>query len=337
MYSKLIIVNILITFSIATHSQQIVSVDLKMNSENRVDWCSVTVTNQSENQAIAIENIDIKYQLEDLRYFYHGVYGNLRKSGENYELITLSQQLSRPLCSMLLLPKQSVSWERWLRSENYMNISVTYRVLPIDSVSKSVYFEKKNTQLNSLFVPLQKSDFPDYVEIAKQSGIIPLTFVENYENLKQEVANLNVKMYLGKKQENSFEVSIPKMKLIATYNGLEIKLIDSISKQKLFEKIIIYPEAMDLILQFLQKSESIPFLLNKEMFSDIVNVNVPKEDMYFDPGINAINYQDLLKIFKRSEEKKAPIKAICIDSNGLGKQYVLFVGERVSKQGRRGE
>lgn len=79
------------------------------NGMRCVENVCVSVTNPDRDTALAITSVEFQDQLPELRYFFHGIYGRISRSGDNYKHDSWAQELSIPVSSCFLLPGQSTN------------------------------------------------------------------------------------------------------------------------------------------------------------------------------------------------------------------------------------
>jgi hypothetical protein len=81
--------------------------------------------------------------------------------------------------------------------------------------------------------------------------------------------------------------------------------------------------------------EKTAILLNPDVFGEIVEVQTPWRQMYYNPGLTYLDANELRSVLDHAERKLgAELDAVVINPNGLAKQWVLTLGVKVDSAGK---
>ena len=90
-----------------------------------------------------------------------------------------------------------------------------------------------------------------------------------------------------------------------------------------------------LVLCKRSAKKTVPCILSKEYFSDILDVKEPYTKMYYRAGITQVPLKLFPKILARAQDSKLFVNLERIDPNGLNRKHVLTIGVEVDKRGRQ--
>ena len=81
--------------------------------------------------------------------------------------------------------------------------------------------------------------------------------------------------------------------------------------------------------------EKTAILLNPEIFGDIVEVQTPWQEMYYNPGLTELNADELWQVLQLINRKLGlEVESVVINPNGLGRSRVLTIGVKVDSAGK---
>lgn len=81
--------------------------------------------------------------------------------------------------------------------------------------------------------------------------------------------------------------------------------------------------------------EKTAILLNPEIFGDIVKVQTPWQQMYYNPGLTQLDADELWQVLQLVNRKLGlEVESVVINPNGLGKARVLTIGVKVDSSGK---
>jgi hypothetical protein len=308
-----------------------------------VENVSVAITNPRADVAMLVTSLEFIGQLPELRYFYHGVFGQIRKRGENYEHATMTQTLSLPVGTCLLLPRQSASWKRPMRvSGNEYHARVTWREIPADRLGTCVWFRSAVRDfVVDVYEPLSRSRESRYANIAAGTGDLPRVIVEGeFATLSAEI---NVPGVRRREVPTGSSQDVPEGGVVFSLESVAESVVVTNDKvvfrkydvtQRRYEPAPspdISPAAMDLIFLCARaEAKAIPCVLNPEVFGDLVEVKRPFTEMYYNPGITPVPLTTLAAILNRARERHLSVELRRIDPNSLGREHVLVIGVQMA-------
>jgi hypothetical protein len=310
------------------------------NSHLPADNACVAITNPRVDVAMLVTSVEFEGQLPELRYFYHGVYGRIKKNGEDYEHFPMAQTLSLPVGTCLLLPGQSASWKRPIRVlDDGYRAQVTWREIPVESVAASVWFGSSfdKRRLVHVYEPLSEALRPRFCNVAAGTRALPPVIVEG--QFPAVSAKVAVPCVHGAGvppsssddvPEGSIEFRLEPVWDSVVVTGDKVTFRKMPGPRKGYEVIPgpdISPAAIDFIFLCSRGQErTIPCILSPEVFGDLIEVKRAYTEMYYNPGITQVPLKVFSAILERARERNLPVQLRRIDPNSLGRQHVLVIG-----------
>ena len=313
-----------------------------------VENVSVAVTNTLEDRAILITSLEFDGQLPETRYFHHGIYGEIGKQGTTYVHYSMRQQLSRPVGSCFLLPKQSAQWERPLRlvPTGYRAL-VSWREIPVSEVARSLWFcggrDDPDRSGSLVYEPLLPDQQDRYRNMSAGRNGPPLVVLEGdfpEKNVVHQVPCISPYPPADREErlrkegwpKGSVEFSLSPVADSVVISGERIVCRRYDDRTRKYEPVdlgIQQPMVADfLFIHSRDKDPKVPCLLNSQDFGDLIEVRVPSQGRYLDPGITSVPFTLLPKILQRAKERDLAIQLRRIDPNSLGMQLVLSISRR---------
>lgn len=306
-----------------------------------VEQVTVSVTNPRHDVGILIASVEFDGQLPELRYFYHGIYGRISRDEDNYRHASMAQQLSTPVGSCFLLPGQSACWQRPLRVlEAGYEAEIAWREIPKEEIATSVWFRSESKDnVTDVYEPLLHSREATYSNIAAAKAKTPYVVLEG--RFPQHTATKHVTCVrahdAGFGSEDSMEgfpegsinfslspiaenVMITEDQVFFRKYSMKTRAYETVDTPSLKPIVVDY-----LFLRTRSKEKTVPCILPKEHFSNLIDVKEPYTDMYYNPGITEVPLTLFPKILARIEERGLFINLKRIDPNSLGQQHVLIV------------
>jgi len=125
--------------------------------------------------------------------------------------------------------------------------------------------------------------------------------------------------------EGSFELSLQPLaeSVVVTGDKVVFRKYDGASRR--YEPTTT-PDLTSSVWDFLflhWRSKTVPCLLGGKEFADLVEVKMPHQYMYNDPGITPVPLKAFPAVLKRAQERKFRLSVECIDPNSLGRTLVL--------------
>ena len=106
----------------------------------------------------------------------------------------------------------------------------------------------------------------------------------------------------------------------------------STRQQRAYETVdtpLLKPIVLDFLFLCERSTEkTVPCILSKKHFGDILDVKEAYTKMYYNPGVTQVPFELMPKILARAKEQGLPIKLERIDPNSLGRQHVLAIVSR---------
>jgi hypothetical protein len=309
---------------------------------------TVSITNPRQDVGLLITAVEFDGQLPEVRYFHHGIYGSIGKRGGNYEYNPLIQQLSIPVGSCFLLPGQSASWKRSLRIlEGGCQATVAWMEIPKEKIAQSLWFEYPKgakSFADSIFLPLSEANQPRYSNLAAARENMPNVVLEG--NFPRQEATIHADCLiknpwlksdeLKKFPKGSVEISLRPVSenVIVAPETVFFRKFDLDKKAYV---VVESPISSPIVVDFLflcsqSKERTVPCLLSKKHFGDIVEVKEPSRNMYYNPGVTEVPLSLFPKLLARLQERHLGLRIYCIDPNSLGKRLVLTIFETEPKK-----
>lgn len=312
-----------------------------------VETVTVSLTNPFKDTAILVTAVEFDGQLPELRYFLHGIYGKISKKGDSYEHNPMVQQLSMPVGSCFLLPGQSTSWQRPLRIQSGgYEATISWSSIPEMEIATSVWAPSIEADDDTtLYKRLTKDEEALYSNRAA-GKVMPYTVVEGnfpLHSITCHVTCVGICMPPEKIPEgfsaDSVEFRLPPISdsIIVTKDRVVFRNYNMAEKKyETCDSPYLAPEVIDfLFIQSRSKNQTVPCLLASRGFADLMDVQQPRTNMYYDPGITQVPLKRFAELLSRAKELGLPVDIKRIDPNSLGQKLVITVGVHVDKRGRQ--
>lgn len=315
----------------------------------------VALSNATSDSVLIITGLQFIGQLPNTDYYYHGIYGNFKKDNGVYQHNQMTQQLSRPVASKVLLPAQTIVWNYRLRLGKPIRAIIKWKCVSALKAHEMVYYNDGSVKSHfySIYVPLCKKNELKYRALSGIRGATPLCIVEKIDSLKEYTDTISVNLIKERKDHfhnDSTKVNALLRDIHANQNSIVTKyvlshnpavylndsqavFVEYNTQLKKYEKwITLQPTVVDFISSCLNfnttaTSHAVPAIIDDSLFSDIVKVNKPKRNMYYDPGITNLNEAALKKCLIRAKDRKLKINIEVCDPNSLGAMLILKMGK----------
>lgn len=339
-------------YGVDTSPDQIPFLRVYADGQLPVENVRVAITNPYRDRAILVTSVEFDGQLPELRYFYHGVYGNIQREGANFVHRLLAQRLSLPIGTCFLLPRQSTSWQRPMRvlSGGY-RAHLAWREMPCECIATSVWFRSGPIGPGrETYEPLSNDMTTSYNNRTAAMGGAPPVIIEG--EFPARSCGIPAPCVIARPHDLDRERERYHLPKGAVRYHLPILGVDSLLVQD--EKVtfvkysqmrealdpLVAPDIAPTVVNFLflysrHSEETIPCILSCDVFGDLIEVRKPSTNMYYDPGITPVALKTFPRIFGRAGERELPVVLRRIDSNSLGRRHVLVIGVEVDDRGRR--
>ncbi len=312
---------------------------------------TITITNPSKDVGMLITSIEFEGQLPTLRYFYHGIYGGIRKKGDKYFHFGMEQQLSRPVGSCFLLPGQSTCWKRPIRVVDEGDKTyISWVEIPVASLYTNIWFNTKRNKerfYTNEYHLLSQETKVLYSNLSVANKSTPYVIVEGdfpeYSKTIQVPCNNYQKGRAFDKEtveeypDADLEFSLEPIADLVVVTKHQVVFRKYNMRNRKYENIN-WPKVSPIVADFLfiqvrSREKTIPCILNPKHFGDLLKVETPHTNMYYYPGITQVPLDIFPKIMDRALEQKLDITLIRIDPNSLGRRHVLSIGITVDEKG----
>jgi len=339
-------------YGVDTSPDQVPLVRVYAEGQLPVEQVRVAITNPYHDRAILITSLEFDGQLPELRYFYHGVYGSIRRQGANYVHSMVHQQLSQPVGSCFLLPRQSINWRRPMRvTEKGYHAYLTWREIHRDEIPTSIWFcSGPRTPDEAGYESLTEDRALLYRNLTAGNDALPRVIVEG--EFPARICEMTIPcvvanpQFPGRRGGNDalprgtvnflLPSSIADSVLVAD-NKVTFRKYNRI--RDAYEPVAsphMTPAVVDLLFLACRSAEkTIPCILSQTVFGDLLEVKEPSTKMYYDPGITPVPLETFSRILDRAREHGLAVVVKRIDPNSLGRRHVLVIGVEVDGRGRR--